>query len=97
MTQSKGALDGRTSASKAPFCFGEEEYQSAPGRAFGSASRGVGYRFMGKIRDALFFSFFLVKPGRGSGRPGFIVCMKFAGHRQMVTSPTSIWPDGSMA
>ena len=32
----------------------------------------MGYRFKAKIGDALFFSFFLVKPERGSGRSGFI-------------------------
>ena len=35
----------------------------------------MGYRFKAKIGDALFFSFFLVKPERGSGRSGFIFCL----------------------
>ena len=39
----------------------------------------MGYRFKAKIGDALFFSFFLVKPERGSGRSGFIFAFLLCG------------------
>ena len=60
--------------SKALFCFEKaEEYQSAPEKTSVPSVEGWVYRFWASIGDALFFSFFFMKPGRCSGRPGFIV------------------------